>query len=136
MLEGVAPRVALLPVFALMTRSMRTRRKRADRLLDAAATAQGIEWAATQGVQIIVVLSPSPRSDALASTSRGVWRPLKPYRVGGQRGCDHSAVRGGHEPRYPAAHLDALAVTSATGGVPDGGQVSRTSILRLLNLRR
>ena len=124
-LEGVAPRVALLPVRVYDTFNEDPQNGQTG--LDAGKTAQGIAWAASQGAQIIVVPQSQIEQDsrldeALASaTAQG---SLVVASAGNAQTQIVQQYGTDTVPRYPAAHPDALAVTSATGGVPDGGQVS------------
>ena len=87
--------------------------------LDAATTAKGIEWAASQGAQ--------PTQDARLDEAVASATAQGSLVVASAGNADSQIVQQyGTDtvPRYPAAHPQALAVTSATGGVPDGGQVS------------
>ncbi|WP_454929605.1 S8 family serine peptidase [Actinomyces sp.] len=124
-LEGVAPRVALLPVRVYDT--FNEDPQKGPTGLDAAATAQGIEWAATQGAQIIVVPQSQPTQDARLDEAVASATARGSLVVASAGNADAQIIQQygvDTVPRYPAAHPDALAVTSATGGVPDGGQVS------------
>ena len=124
-LEGVAPRVALLPVRVYDT--FNEDPQKGPTGLDAATTAKGIEWAASQGAQIIVVPQSQTTQDARLDEAVASATAQGSLVVASAGNADSQIVQQyGTDtvPRYPAAHPQALAVTSATGGVPDGGQVS------------
>ena len=124
-LEGVAPRVALLPVRVYDT--FNEDPQQGPTGLDAGKTAQGIEWAAAQGAQIIVVPQSQPTPDSRLDAAVAAATAAGSLVVASAGNADSQIVQQYGEdtvPRYPAAIPDVLAVTSATAGVPDGGQVS------------
>ena len=124
-LEGVAPRVALLPVRVYDT--FNEDPQQGPTGPDAGKTAQGIEWAAAHGAQIIVVPQSQPAQDARLDAAVADATAAGALVVASAGNADSQIVQQYGEdtiPRSPAAIPEVLAVTSATAGVPDGGQVS------------
>lgn len=124
-LEGIAPRVALLPVRVYETYNEDPNNGPTG--LDPGKTAQGIEWAAAQGAQIILVPQSQPAPDSRLDAAVASATAAGSLVVASAGNADPQIVQQYGEdtvPRYPAANSDVLAVTSATGGTADGGQVS------------
>jgi len=117
-LEGVAPEATILPV-----RIFSPKPNSADADIDPGDTADGINWAAGHGAQIIVVPRSSPTSSpgleaaVVAAARRGAL-------IVASSGDATGSQDAGSAARYPAAIKGVLAVAA----VDSSGQASKTSV--------